>query len=532
MRRPAEWFRGMPRWYRWITGVAVAIAVLLVITAFFLDEPLRRLVERQMNERLKGYTATVGKLNFHPIGFAIDLFDVVLTQNANPDPPVMRIERLSANVEWSALIRARLVADFSLVRPTLYIDRDHLEAEKKDPTPVKDHGWQDALQAIYPLKINNFTVRDGDITYVEKGQSEPLRISKLQARARDIRNVRSEPGDYPSPLHVEAQIFDRGHLTIDGHADFLAAPYAGVKGNVIIADVGLGYFRPVLERSNVLVTRGTISGKGLVEYAPKFKKVDLEELHVDGLQAEYLYHKPKAAVAKEAVKETAETAKEVSNDPGVVLHAREVKLSDATVAFVNKDRVPNYRVFLANTNLTIENFSNQKSEGYGHARLTGRFMGSGQTMVDVVMRAETRGPDLTLNAKIENTDVRAMNDLLRAHAKIDVASGVLSIYSEMIVKNGRVQGYVKPIFKDLNVYDKEQDEDKKLSAKLKEKAADLVAKVFKNRKTEDVATVGKVEGPLENPKASTWEVLVNLVRNAFFKAILPGFEREIRVGRG
>jgi hypothetical protein len=525
MRRPAEWFRGTPRWYRWIAGVAVAIAVLLVITAFFLDEPLRRIVERQMNERLKGYTASVRKLDFHPIGFAIDLFDVVLVQNANPDPPVMRIERLSANVEWSALIRARLVADFSLVRPVLYVDRDHLEAEKKDPTPVQDHGWQDALQAIYPLKINTFTIRDGDITYVEKGKSEPLRVSKLQVRAQDIRNVRSEPGDYPSPLHVEAQIFDRGRLVVDGHADFLAEPYAGVKGRVELTDVGLGYFKPVLERANVLVTRGTFSGKGLVEYAPKFKKVDLDELHVNGLELAYLYHKRKAAVAKEAVKTTAEVAQEVSNDPGVVLHAREMKLTDANVSFINKDSAPNYRVFLANTNLSIENFSNQKSEGYGRAHLTGRFMGSGQTLVDLVMRAENNGPDLTLNAKIENTDVRAMNDVLRAHAKVDAASGVLSVYSEINVKNGRVPGYVKPLFRDLNIYDKEQDEDKKLSAKLKEKAADLVAKVFKNRKTEDVATVGKVEGPLQNPKASTWELLVHHVRNAYFQAIVPGFER-------
>ncbi len=532
MRRPAEWVRGAPRWYRWVAGVAVVIALLLVITAFFLDEPLRRLVERQMNERLDGYTTSVSKLNFHPIGFAIDLRDVVLIQNANPDPPVMRIERLSASVQWSALIRGRLVADFALVRPTLYVNRGHLEAEKKDDVAVTDRGWQDALQAIYPLKINNFTVEDGDITYVEEGQSEPLRVSNLQARAQDIRNVRSEPGDYPSPLRVEATVFDRGRLTVQGHADFLAEPHAGIKGHVELADIGLDYFRPVLQRANVVVTRGTFSGKGLVEYAPKFKKVDLEELRVDGLKAEYLYHKPKAAVAKEAVKTTVETAKEVSNDPGVVLHAREMTLTDATVGFVNKDRTPNYRVFIANTNLTIENFSNQKSEGYGQARLTGRFMGSGRTMLDLVMRAENNGPDVSLNAKIENTDVRTMNDVLRAHAKVDVASGVLSVYSEIVVKNGRVQGYVKPLFRDLDVYEKEQDEDKKLGAKLKEKAADVVAKVFKSRKREEVATIGKLEGPLENPKASTWEVLVNLVRNAFFQAILPGFERQVRGGRG
>jgi hypothetical protein len=34
-----------------------------------------------------------------------------------------------------------------------------------------------------------------------------------------------------------------------------------------------------------------------------------------------------------------------------------------------------------------------------------------------------------------------------------------------------------------------------------------------------------LSGPLENPKAGTWATLIGLVRNAFIKAILPGFER-------
>jgi hypothetical protein len=34
-----------------------------------------------------------------------------------------------------------------------------------------------------------------------------------------------------------------------------------------------------------------------------------------------------------------------------------------------------------------------------------------------------------------------------------------------------------------------------------------------------------VEGHYQNPQASTWQVLVNLIQNAFFRAILPGFER-------
>jgi hypothetical protein len=61
--------------------------------------------------------------------------------------------------------------------------------------------------------------------------------------------------------------------------------------------------------------------------------------------------------------------------------------------------------------------------------------------------------------RIENTDMHAMNDLLRAHAKFDVSSGVFSVFSELHVKNGRVTGYVKPLFRDLKVYDAAQDEE-------------------------------------------------------------------------
>jgi hypothetical protein len=45
-----------------------------------------------------------------------------------------------------------------------------------------------------------------------------------------------------------------------------------------------------------------------------------------------------------------------------------------------------------------------------------------------------------------------------------------------------------------------------------------------------VATQATIAGPLDNPQASTWQVLINLIQNAFFQAILPGFEREL--GRG
>ena len=105
----------------WI-AIGVPIAILLVIAytiAFLIDEPLRRYTEAKMNHSLKGYTARIGQLDFHPLGFALDLSEVVITQDAHPDPAVMRIERLSAGVHWRALLSGKLVGDVEIIKPTV-----------------------------------------------------------------------------------------------------------------------------------------------------------------------------------------------------------------------------------------------------------------------------------------------------------------------------------------------------------------------------------------------------------------------------
>jgi len=517
------------RWLWFAVPIAVVLVLALVVSVF-LDEPIRRTVERQMNAKMKGYTARIGKANFHPIGFAVDFYDVQMVQDANPDPPVMKIERLTASVQWRALIHRALVADFKLVRPVLYIDRKHFETELKDPTPVKDHGWQDALQAMYPLKLNEFRIVDGDVTYVESGQTRPLRLTKLQVVVNDVRNVRSAEGEYPSPLELEAIVFDRGRLKVDGHADFLLEPYAGVKGHLDIVDVPLDYFAPMFARANLFVSKGSLTGKGDLEYSPKIATVYLETLRVDGLAAEYHYKRAGAPAQKAAVKKGAQAAQRVTNAPDIVLQAEEIRVVGASVGFVHKDVTPPYRVFLADANLTLKNFTNQRDKGYGKAHLTGRFMNSGALVADAAFLPEVKGPDFSLDAKIENTDLRLMNDVLRAHGGFDVVSGVMSVYSEMRVRNNRVEGYVKPLFKDLHAYDPEQDKNKTFVQKLKERAIDVVGKVLRNHPRQEVATKAEFSGSLDGPTTDTWQALAGLVQNAFFKAILPGLDRE-GVGR-
>ena len=516
----------MRRRWKWTLGITAVLVVLAVVVSFFLDEPLRRQIEGRMNARMKGYTAHIGKANFHPFGFAIDFYDVIFTQDAHPDPPVMRMKRLKASVQWEALLHGRVVADFFVDEPVVYADRTHFVKELEDPTPIKEHGWQSAIEAMYPLKINLFRIRNGSATYVDAGQARPLTLRALNVAVRNIRNVKSEKDEYPSPVTLDAIVFDDGRLAVDGHCDFLREPYAALKGHVELERVALDYLKPIAARYGFAIEKGTFGGRGNAEYSPTIAVVDLEEIRVDGLKGDYKYKAKTAQPVKQAATATAEAAKKATNQPDLLLKARRINVNGASLGFVNEDATPHYRVFMADTNVVVENFTNQKSEGMGAVRITGKLQGSGQTTVTVAMRPENHGPDFDLNARVEDVELPKLNDLLLATAKFDVAAGELSVFSEAKVQNGQIQGYVKPLFKDLKVYEKAKDADKKFSEKVKAKAIDVASKILKNHPRKEVATVVPIAGPVENPQAGTWPTIAGLIRNAFFKAILPGFERE------
>src|SRR2546425_5797271 len=131
----------------WIASIVGALVVLAIVVSFFIDEPLRRRVEYEMNQRLHGYSVRIGALNFHPLGFSIDFKNIVVTQDAYPDPPVARVPLLHASVQWRELIPAELVADCRLHPPAIYFYRRHAIPEGHEGMPPDKRGSQDALQA-------------------------------------------------------------------------------------------------------------------------------------------------------------------------------------------------------------------------------------------------------------------------------------------------------------------------------------------------------------------------------------------------
>jgi hypothetical protein len=509
----------------WGGGAFLFALLVIFLISFLIEGPLRRHMEDQMNRSLKGYSVNLPELNFHPIGFSVTLRHLAVRQIAYPDPPVAIFPSLHAHVHWRALLSGRLVAEFNLDKPRIHINLTQLRAEAKSEVPVEDRGWQGAVQAIYPLKINLLTISDGDAIYIDQDPKRPLHLGRIHLQAENIRNVVSPEGTYPSPFYFEGNIFETGRATVKGNANFLAEPHPGLEADLELNEIVLDYFRPILSRYNFYIGQGVVSAAGKVEYAPEVKIAHLRTLTANNLALDYIHSAKTAPKEQERMEKTKAAAQEVSNKPGLLLRVDDLRLT-GRLGMVNKATDPSYRIFWDSLDFQMTNLSNQLSEGEAKARLEGKFMGSGQTVATATFRPETTGPDFDLNVKIEGTQIKAMNDLLRVYGNFDVVAGIFSLYSEIRVKNDKIDGYLKPLFKDMDVYDRRQDEEKTVFKKLYEGLMDGVLNLLKNEPREQVATRADLSGDVENPEASTWQIIIRLVQNAFLKAILPGFEQE------
>ena len=115
------------------------------------------------------------------------------------------------------------------------------------------------------------------ITYIDQDPERPLRLTHLNLKAGNIRNVRLPDKVYPSSFHIETAIFGTGRGVIDGKANFLAEPYPGINARVTLDKVPLDYFKTDYRPHQSLHPQRDCSPlPAKLEYAPHVKGAHLK----------------------------------------------------------------------------------------------------------------------------------------------------------------------------------------------------------------------------------------------------------------
>ena len=511
-----------------IGGVIVGVLVVtIILAAVFLSGPLKRYAENQAAQRLVDYEVQIGALHVHPFRLALEVNDVVVRQRAHPEPPLATIPSLMADASFWPLLTGTVDLRLRIERPALSATGAQVDqvmhTEDKEEIKEEAVAWQDTIRGLMSVRLS-LAISQGEITYTSKPTVAPIRIEQFEIAAD---NVTNRPADdrYPSEFHISGRLPDQAELALNGRADFLAKPDPRMEGELHIKHFSLTNLMPVTGQFNVQLQQGALDVMGHVQHSGTTTVVDINQFTLEGVKGDYVHMAQTKQKEVARAKKGAEKVKEAHQDPTLVLKVAHGKILHSDVGFINKATSPDYRVFFSDMNLDIDRFSNRPEEGMGQMKLTGKFMGTGPTTVTGSFRPEKPNPDFDLHVRIVKTQVQAFNQLLRAYGQPDTAGGTFAFFSEMTVKHNHIEGYVKPFLKDVEVYDAEQDKDKAASRKIYEAVVGGVLGLFKSSSTGQVATETSVTGPVENPKQDTWQILGTLVQNAFFKAILPGFEK-------
>jgi hypothetical protein len=133
-------------------------------------------------------------------------------------------------------------------------------------------------------------------------------------------------------------------------------------------------------------------------------------------------------------------------------------------------------------------------------------------------------PTFVLAARMLDLDVTALNELTLAYGKFDFESGTSDFVIELTARNGLIDGYAKPLFRDLVVIGARDFETNDPLRVFWEALVGVTQEVFQNQSRGQFGTRLAIEGDLNDPRVDLFEIVGNVLRNAFVRAYLPQYE--------
>jgi len=251
---------------------------------------------------------------------------------------------------------------------------------------------------------------------------------------------------------------------------------------------------------------------------------------IDGVELTVVKREPADAnKAKEKIEEQKEKVQHwqdvMRNALPVTLSRMEIK--NAQFRFIDRFHQPNVDAGIHDLHIVATDLQN-RPKGNGdplpaHVDVTGVTTGEGKLKVGLRLDPIAKQPRFSVNLELRGQQLPPVNSVLLAYSDADVSRGTFELYSEINAQNGAYDGYVKPLFQDLD-FRNPSDKNKSWGAQLKEKVVSAVSSVLKNDDNKKVATKAPFAGNFADNSVDIWTTVANLLRNAFVEAIRSGLE--------
>ncbi len=127
-------------------------------------------------------------------------------------------------------------------------------------------------------------------------------------------------------------------------------------------------------------------------------------------------------------------------------------------------------------------------------------------------------PDFNYNLAFERLQLPKLNSLVKPLTGVDFERGTVSLYSEMAMRDGKFNGYFKPLTNGMRIFDWKENDKRTVGQFFLELFAEGVSELLENQKQDQIATRVPIGGTVKDAKTDVWTIVVNLLWNAYVGA--------------
>lgn len=208
----------------------------------------------------------------------------------------------------------------------------------------------------------------------------------------------------------------------------------------------------------------------------------------------------------------------------------EVNVHGGTVTFQSFVASPRVDLKMTDVEATATNLTNinrRRGSRVAELRATARLLGDAHLRSQATFDPLSHFGDFAYQLQVSGVDLTRANDLARAYAGLDFAGGHGDFTMELQAHDGALEGYAKPLFKDLQIFSWKQDVEQEHKNPLRlawEAVAQGVTSLFKNHAKDQFATRVPISGRIDQRQLGTFAGILGVLRNAFVQAYTPQLE--------
>ncbi len=199
----------------------VLLAVVLIVVRIMLPFWVRDYVNQKLSE-LKDYRGHVEEVDLALWRGAYKIRQIKIVKTSGDVPvPFFSAPLIDLSVEWAALFHGAFVGEINFVQPQLNFVN---APSQEDSQAGLEEPWTQKVKELFPLKINRFTVDDGEIHFRDFHKSPKVNLvfDRFRLVATNLTNSDKLSKTLNAHVEIEARPLGEG----DVRAKIDLDPYA------------------------------------------------------------------------------------------------------------------------------------------------------------------------------------------------------------------------------------------------------------------------------------------------------------------